>query len=103
MPVVCAVVGATGALGREVVEALRKSGVPTRAVVRDPSRLRPGTVDEVRAADAMKPDSLRGAFDGVSCVFSSAGAPVTSAVLPWSGYLRIDREANRNLVAAAKA
>jgi uncharacterized protein YbjT (DUF2867 family) len=97
------VAGATGALGREVVRALRDRGNRVRALVRDVARARTLELDEVHAADALDPGSLIGAFDGATHAFSSVGASVSSQ--PGAGrasFLGVDVPAHRNLIAAAR-
>lgn len=63
------VTGATGNVGRRVVERLVAAGHGVRAVTRDPSRanLAPGV--EAVAADLADPQSLRPHLDGVTAVF----------------------------------
>ncbi|MFG2629788.1 NmrA family NAD(P)-binding protein [Streptomyces sp. NPDC048473] len=69
--------GATGATGGALLERLVTLGVPSRALSRDPDRLRAGLSEaarplvEVRAADAADPASLRNAFRGASQLFLS--------------------------------
>ena len=95
------VVGGTGALGGQVVGALRARGKPVRALVRrgsDAGALEGKEVEVVRG-DMMDPASLGPALDGVDAL-------VTSAV----GYTRrrkgdtslTDTVGNRNLADAAK-
>ncbi|WP_258346841.1 NAD(P)H-binding protein [Saccharopolyspora gregorii] len=62
------VTGATGSVGREVVRGLLESGVPVRAVTRDPRRAELPARAEVVAADLERPAELRAALDGVSAV-----------------------------------
>jgi len=63
------VTGATGAIGRQVVQQLVQRGASLRALVRDPARadFAPGV--EVVQGDLLDPDTLRGAFAGVSAFF----------------------------------
>ncbi|MFI8943948.1 NAD(P)H-binding protein [Streptomyces syringium] len=63
------VTGATGALGRHVVERLRQAGRTVRALTRTPGEATglPGDV-EVVGGDLTKPQTLAAAFDGVSAV-----------------------------------
>ena len=63
------VTGATGTVGRQVVEQLLKRGADVRALVRDPAKaqLPPGVT--VVQGDLLDVDSLRGAFSGVSTLF----------------------------------
>ncbi|MDB5502826.1 MAG: NmrA/HSCARG family protein [Tardiphaga sp.] len=63
------VTGATGNVGRNVVEQLLKRGANVRALVRDPSKAAfPAGVDVVQG-DLLDVDSLRKAFSGVSTLF----------------------------------
>jgi len=63
------VTGATGAIGRQVVQQLVQRGASVRALVRDPARadFAPGV--EIVQGDLLDPDTLRGAFAGVSAFF----------------------------------
>jgi uncharacterized protein YbjT (DUF2867 family) len=63
------VTGATGTVGRQVVEQLVKRGANVRTLVRDPSKANfPAGVDIVQG-DLLDVDSLRSAFSGVSTLF----------------------------------
>ncbi|MGH6646836.1 SDR family oxidoreductase [Aquabacterium sp.] len=63
------VTGATGTVGRQVVEQLVKRGADVRALVRDPSKASfPAGVGIVQG-DLLDVDSLRSAFSGVSTLF----------------------------------
>ena len=63
------VTGATGTIGRHVIDQLVQRGASVRALVRDPARADfPAGVDVVKG-DLMDPDSLRGAFAGTSALF----------------------------------
>jgi uncharacterized protein YbjT (DUF2867 family) len=63
------VTGATGNIGRNVVEQLAKRGASVRALVRDPSKAKfPGGVEVVQG-DLLDVDSLRSAMKGVSTLF----------------------------------
>ena len=63
------VTGATGTIGRQVVEQLAKRGAHVRAFVRDPAKANfPAGVD-VAQGDLLDVDSLRSAFSGVSTLF----------------------------------
>ncbi len=100
------VAGATGALGREVVREIKARGHRVRALGRGGSRLEAlrGLADEVVAADLRRPETLGPALDGVSRVFSCAGASVIP--MPQYGretFTRVDAPMNRNLVDASVA
>ncbi|MBR9762659.1 MAG: NmrA/HSCARG family protein [Rhodobacteraceae bacterium] len=63
------VTGATGNVGRNVVEHLVRRGADVRALVRDPAKADfPAGVDIARG-DLLDVDSLRAAFSGVSTLF----------------------------------
>ena len=63
------VTGATGNIGRHVVDQLVQRGVSVRVLVRDPAKADfPASVSVVKG-DLMDPDSLRSAFAGVSTFF----------------------------------
>jgi len=63
------VTGATGTIGRNVVQQLVQRGAGVRALVRDPAKADfPAGVDIVKG-DLLDVDSLRSAFAGVSTLF----------------------------------
>jgi uncharacterized protein YbjT (DUF2867 family) len=63
------VTGATGNVGRNVVEQLVRRGADVRALVRDPAKAGlPARVTAVKG-DLLDVDSLRSAFSGVSTLF----------------------------------
>lgn len=63
------VTGATGVIGRQVIEQLVHRGASVRALVRDPAKADfPAGVSVVKG-DLMDPNSLRSAFAGVSAFF----------------------------------
>ncbi|MER8767815.1 NmrA/HSCARG family protein [Mesorhizobium sp. M0092] len=63
------VTGATGNVGRNVVEQLVKRGAHVRALVRDPSKANFAAGVDVVQGDLLDVDSLRKAFSGVSTLF----------------------------------
>lgn len=63
------VTGATGTIGRQVVEHLVKRGADVRALVRDPAKANLPTGVTVVQGDLFDVDALRGAFSGVSTLF----------------------------------
>src|SRR5204863_5263761 len=68
-PMSILVTGATGTVGRQVVEQLAKRGADVRALVRDPAKANlPAGVNAVKG-DLLDVDALRGAFAGVSTLF----------------------------------
>ncbi|NGN67380.1 NAD(P)H-binding protein [Streptomyces sp. A7024] len=60
------VTGATGSVGRKVVEELVQGGHPVRALTRDPGKARLPEGVEVVAGDLTRPETLEGVFDGVT-------------------------------------
>jgi uncharacterized protein YbjT (DUF2867 family) len=63
------VTGATGAVGRQVVDQLVNRGADVRALVRDPAKAHFPSGVTVAKGDLLDVDSLRSAFSGVSTVF----------------------------------
>ncbi|WP_441234648.1 SDR family oxidoreductase [Bradyrhizobium sp. 930_D9_N1_4] len=63
------VTGATGTVGRQVVEQLIKRGADVRALVRDPAKANLPAGVTVVQGDLLDVDALRGAFAGVSTLF----------------------------------
>jgi uncharacterized protein YbjT (DUF2867 family) len=63
------VTGATGTVGRQVIEQLVKRGADVRALVRDPAKANLPAGVVVAQGDLLDVDSLRGAFSGVSTLF----------------------------------
>jgi len=73
------VIGATGRVGRAVVDLLVAAGVPVRALTRRPEAARfPGGV-EVVTGDLTLPESLDAGLRGVGAVFLVWTAPPTTA------------------------
>ncbi|HEY4320103.1 MAG TPA: NAD(P)H-binding protein [Gemmatimonadales bacterium] len=91
------VIGATGRVGRRVVDELVRADVPVRAVTRRPTHamLPPGV--EVVAGDLTEPGSLDAVLDGIGPVFLvwSAAAATAAAV---SARLAADRSPTRRVV-----
>lgn len=63
------VTGATGTVGRQVIEQLVKRGADVRALVRDPAKARFPAGVAVAQGDMLDVDSLRAAFSGISTLF----------------------------------
>ncbi|KAF8068154.1 hypothetical protein HT031_001840 [Scenedesmus sp. PABB004] len=107
------VTGATGGVGRRVVEALRAKGVPTRALVRDAARaakLLPAPTPaagaeggppafEVAVGDVYQYASLPPAFKGVNAVVVASAA--NNKADPF-GPFNTDFQGTLNLIAAAR-
>lgn len=82
------VTGATGNVGRQLVEELARRGLPTRALVRNPSTSLPAGVDVV-LGDLTQPDSARPAFDNADAVFLLPGYPGLAQTARSAGVKRI--------------
>ena len=63
------VTGATGTVGRQVVDQLVKRGADVRALVRDPAKVKFPAGVAVAQGDLLDVDSLRAAFTGISTLF----------------------------------
>jgi uncharacterized protein YbjT (DUF2867 family) len=63
------VTGATGTVGRQVVEQLARRGSRVRALVRDPGKAALPPEVALAKGDMLDVDSLRAALDGVSTLF----------------------------------
>ena len=98
------VLGATGFIGRALVQRLLADGVSLRALVRDPSRLVPPQVDgqvdtqagaqvEWVRGDLSDPGSVEAALDGIGQVYHLA----RTAGRSWDEQLRLDVEPTRRL------
>ncbi|MFG2793810.1 SDR family oxidoreductase [Streptomyces sp. NPDC048419] len=96
------VAGATGYLGKHVVQELNVRGHSVRALVRNPDRLGPlrDVVDEVITADATDSQGLAGCCDGVDILVSTVGlvgkpAGPTCWDVDYGANLNLLREAQR--------
>ncbi|MDP5279875.1 NmrA/HSCARG family protein [Sphingomonas sp. DG1-23] len=86
------VIGATGRVGRNVVEQLVKRGASVRILTRDPSKARFPAGVELAQGDLLDIDALRAAFIGVDAFFllnAVTGDEFTQALIT----LNIAREA----------
>ncbi|PYE88238.1 SDR family oxidoreductase [Phyllobacterium leguminum] len=86
------VTGATGRVGRHVVQQLVNRGAKVRVLTRDPSKGNFPAGIEVAQGDLLDIDALRAAFDGVSTLFllnAVTGDEFTQAIIT----LNIAREA----------
>jgi uncharacterized protein YbjT (DUF2867 family) len=63
------VTGATGTVGRQIIEQLVKRGADVRALVRDPAKANFPAGVAVTQGDLLDVDALRSAFSGVSTLF----------------------------------
>jgi uncharacterized protein YbjT (DUF2867 family) len=96
------VAGATGYLGKHVVESLHRGGWPVRALARKAERL--GAVREmcqdVFVGEATRPETLEGLCEGVHTVVSSLGiraftGKVTCWDVDWKGNMAVLEQAKQ--------
>ncbi|MEW6776452.1 MAG: NAD(P)-dependent oxidoreductase [Bdellovibrionota bacterium] len=102
-----AVTGATGFLGRYIVDALLKRKARVIGVVRNPDRVPElkKKCAELRKADLGDKEALARSFEGVKAIVSNAALYTTSPTgQGWEEHLRTNIEGARNVFeAAAKA
>ena len=96
------VAGATGYIGRHIVEALHDAGYRVRALVRNEAKLEPvaHACDEVVLGEATDRDSLKGICEGVDVVVSALGLR-TLRRHPSAD--DVDLRANQNILECAQA
>lgn len=96
-PTTVLVVGATGSIGRLVVEEAIRHGYATRALVRDPDKARglPPETDVV-VGDVTRPETLVRAVDGVDAVVFTLGSDGAGKV----GAESVDYGGVRNVLSA---
>jgi dihydroflavonol-4-reductase len=104
MPSPALVTGATGFVGRHLVDALRKAGRPVRALVRDPEKFRAVFPDstgiEIHRGDIGDAKALDEAVQGAEVIFHLAG--ITKA-LHAQDFDKINHQAARLLYKAVQA
>ncbi|MGH9397977.1 MAG: SDR family oxidoreductase [Terriglobia bacterium] len=99
------IAGATGYLGRFVAREFKQRGYWVRALARHPDKLKASgpslqpaiydLVDDVFVGEVTKPETLRGACEGVEVVFSSIGITRQRGGL---SYMDVDYQGNKNLL-----
>lgn len=92
------VTGATGALGRAVVDRLARDGHSIRALIRDPRRWHSDVEPDIRIGDLEDIESLAAAARGVGAIVAAHGGP---ASLGADKFRRIDFAGTRNLLSVA--
>lgn len=99
-----AVAGATGHVGREIVQLLLARGIHVRALVRNPGKLAdlegafPGSLD-LRPVQLTEARSIRGQLSGVDAVVSALGKTTQRG---GASRRAVDVDANLGLLAEAK-
>jgi len=91
------VAGATGYLGKFIVQELNKQGYWVRALSRDSQKIAPVRqyVDEVFLGEATKSETIKGLCKDIDIVFSSLGITKQKDGLT---YMDVDYQANRNVL-----
>ena len=77
-----AILGATGAVGRRMIDQLAKSTIPVKSVKLLASSRSAGTHLKFRDQDLVVEETTPDSFDGVDLVLSSAGGSVSKKFLP---------------------
>ncbi len=103
------VAGATGYLGRFVVQAFKQKGYWVRALARKPEKLEQtgqfldpavkADVDEVFVGEVTHPETLDGCCEGIDIVFSSIGITRQRDKV---SFMQVDYQGNKNLLVQAK-
>lgn len=105
------VAGATGYLGKYVIQAFKERGYWVRALTRSRDRLAepgpftapaisPVDVDDVFVGELTEPDTLDGLMDGIDVVFSSVGISRQRDGLTFD---QVDYQCNHTLITLAEA
>src|ERR1043166_1885554 len=100
------VVGASGLVGSEICQKLRRRGEPVRALVRttssnDKIEILRASGAELCVGDLKDPESIAAACRGVDAVISTASSTLSRQ--PGDSIQSVDAEGQLNLVNAAKA
>lgn len=77
-----AILGATGAVGRRMIEQLAQSTIPVKSVKLLASSRSAGTVLKFRDQELTVEETTPESFDGIDLVLSSAGGGVSKKFLP---------------------
>ena len=92
--------GATGYLGRFVMDELLCQGYSTRVVVRNPSRvIRTYPHLDIRTGELTQADTLKGICEGIDVVISTVGI---TRQKEGKTYMDVDFQANANLINEAR-
>jgi uncharacterized protein YbjT (DUF2867 family) len=97
------VVGSSGAIGQALLRKLREKGLSTRALARneaDAEKMRDLT-DDLRLADARRPEAVSGLCDQIDAVISAMGKPVSLFSNDSSTFHDVDYAANSHILEQA--
>ncbi len=93
------VAGATGYLGKFLLNELKNKGYETIALARNAKKLEDIDVHKILAAEVTKPETLSGIFEDVDYIISTVGITRQKDGLT---YMDVDYQANKNLLSEAK-
>ena len=97
------VAGASGQLGKHVARELKLRGYAVRAIARDAGKLASLGIEEAVTADLTKPETMRGACDGVDAVISCAGASMNiNDFKDRQSFYEVDYQGNLHLLNEAR-
>ena len=97
------VAGASGGVGKAIIQELNQHHYPIRALVRNQAKLGHQAVNEVWLADARDPAALTGACDKIEVVISALGGSLQLGRTEGKAtYWDVDYQANKNLLAEAQ-
>ena len=97
------VAGASGGVGKAIIQQLQQQNHQIRALVRTAAKLGNQAINDVFLADARDPARLKGACDNIDVVISALGASLQLARTEGNAtYWDVDYQANKNLLAEAK-
>jgi nucleoside-diphosphate-sugar epimerase len=96
------VTGASGFIGRALVEGLAGAGHTVRAAMRQPADVFSRSVEVVAVSDLTRPVEWRALLKGMETVVHLAGIAHTGSGIAEDAYDRVNRLATAELAAAAK-
>jgi UDP-glucose 4-epimerase len=96
------VTGASGFIGRALVEGLANAGHTVRAAMRQPADVFPRSVEVVAVSDLTRPVEWRALLKGMETVVHLAGIAHAGPGIAEDAYDRVNRLATAELAAAAK-
>ncbi len=97
------VAGASGGVGKAIIQELNQTNHHVRALVRNQAKLGYQLVNHVFVADARDPAQLKGACDNLDVIISTLGGSLQLGRTESNAtYWDVDYQANKNLLAEAK-
>ncbi len=101
MSQVVALTGATGFIGRHVLQSLTARGYRVRLLLRRPVEAMPDGASSAIVGDLTRPTNMAAALAGVDAVVHSAGLAHAMSGAPEDDYRTLNTEATRQLAEAA--